>query len=94
MSGKDVTVKARILSKPEPSYSEAARRAGVTGTVVIKCIFGSEGEVRNLVVTRQLGYGLTSRAVRAARGIRFTPATKDNRQVSMYMQLEYNFNLY
>ena len=94
LSGKDVTVKARILSKPEPSYSEAARKAGVTGTVVIKCIFASDGEVRNLVVTRALGYGLTSNAVRAARGIRFTPATKDNRQVSMYMQLEYNFNLY
>ena len=94
MSGKDVTIKARVLSKPEPTYSEAARRAGVTGTVVIKCVFGSDGEVRNLFVMRALGYGLTSRAVEAARKIKFTPASKDGRPVSMYMQLEYNFNLY
>jgi TonB family protein len=94
MSGKDVTIKVRILSKPEPTYSAAARKAGVTGTVVIKCIFGSDDEVRNLFVMRALGYGLTSRAVEAVRKIKFTPASKDGRPVSMYMQLEYNFNLY
>jgi TonB family protein len=94
LAGRDVSVKVRILSKPEPSYSEAARKAGVTGTVVIKCIFWSNGEVRNLFVVRALGFGLTSRAVEAARKIRFTPASKDGRPVSMYMQLEYNFNLY
>jgi hypothetical protein len=26
--------------------------------------------------------------------IKFVPATKDGHQVSMWMQLEYNFNLY
>jgi outer membrane biosynthesis protein TonB len=41
-----------------------------------------------------LPYGLTTRAVRAARQIRFTPAEKDGKPVSMYIQLEYNFNLY
>jgi TonB family protein len=94
LSGKEMTVKARILSKPEPSYTGAARMAGVTGTVVLKCVFASDGEIRNLVVIRALGYGLTSRAVRAARGIKFVPARKDERPASMYMQLEYNFNLY
>jgi TonB family protein len=94
LSGKEVTVKARILSKPEPSYTEAARKAGVTGTVVLKCVFASDGEIRNLVVIRALGYGLTSRAVQAARRIKFVPARKDERPASMWMQLEYNFNLY
>ena len=93
-SGRDVTQKVRVLSKPEPQYAEAARRAGVTGTVVLRTVFSSTGEIRNIVVTRALGYGLTTQAVNAARKIRFTPATKDGRPVSMYMQLEYNFNLY
>lgn len=93
-NGKEVTVKVRILSKPEPTYTDAARKAGVTGTVVIRCVFGGDGEVKNLVVTRALGYGLTSKAAQAARKIRFVPATKEGRQVSMFMQLEYNFNLY
>jgi TonB family protein len=94
LSGKEMTVKARILSKPEPSYTEAARIAGVTGTVVIKCVFASDGEIRYLVITRALPYGLTSRAVQAARRIKFVPAMKDGRPASMFMQLEYNFNLY
>lgn len=91
---REVTVKARILDKPEPTYTEAARKAGVTGTVVIKGVFSSSGEVKNLVVVRALGYGLTSKAVQAARRIRFTPAGKEGRPVSMYVQMEYNFNLY
>jgi TonB family protein len=93
-SGKEVTVKARVLEKKEPTYTDAARKAGVAGTVVLKGIFSSSGEVKNLVVTRALGYGLTTRAVQAARGIKFTPASKDGHPVSMYLQLEYNFNLY
>lgn len=94
LPGREVTEKARVLSKPEPTYTEAARKAGVTGTVVMRCVFGRDGEVRNLVVMKALGYGLTSRAAQAARKIRFTPATKDGKQVSMWIELQYNFNLY
>jgi TonB family protein len=94
LSGREVTTKARVLDKPEPSYTEAARKAGVTGTVVLKCVFSSSGEVKDLAVVRALGYGLTARAVQAAHQIRFTPAFKDGRPVSMWMQLEYNFYLY
>jgi TonB family protein len=94
LSGKVVTQKARVLSKPEPQYTEAARRAGVEGTVVLRAVFSSDGEVKHIVVTRALGSGLTTAAVRAAHQIRFQPAIKDERPVSMYIQLEYNFNLY
>jgi TonB family protein len=94
LPGREVTTKARVLDKQEPSYTEAARKAGVTGTVVMRCVFGSDGEVRNLVVMKALGYGLTSRAAQVARKIRFTPATKDGKQVSMWIELQYNFNLY
>jgi TonB family protein len=93
-SGKDVTSKARILEKPEPQYTEAARKNQITGTVVIKAIFSSSGQVTNIVAVSKLPDGLTEKAIAAARQIRFVPATKDGRPVSMYMQLEYNFNLY
>ena len=93
-NGKDVTQKARVLSKPEPVYTEAARKAGVTGPVVLRVVFASGGEVTNIHVTRPLGYGLTTQAVKAARLIKFDPAMKDGKPVSMWMQLEYNFYLY
>jgi TonB family protein len=93
-SGKDVSSKARVLSKPEPQYTEEARKNAVTGTVVLRAVFTSGGQVTNIRAVSGLPYGLTERAIAAARQIRFTPATKDGRPVSMYMQLEYNFNLY
>src|SRR5215213_3506116 len=93
-TGKDVTTKARLISKPEPQYTEEARKNQITGTVVLKVVFASNGSVQNIRTVSGLPNGLTERAIAAARNIKFVPATKDGHQVSMWMQLEYNFNLY
>src|ERR1051325_255385 len=90
----EVTSKARILSKPEPQYTEEARRNQISGTVVLKAVFSSSGQVTNIRAVSSLPYGLTEKAIAAARQIRFTPAQKDGRAVSQYIQIEYNFNLY
>jgi TonB family protein len=93
-SGKEVTTKVRVLSKPEPTYTPEARKHMVNGTVVLRCIFGANGRVFGFRAVASLPDGLTESAIRAARQIKFIPATKDGRPVSMYMQLEYNFNIY
>jgi TonB family protein len=90
----EVTERARVLTKPEPAYTESARGNEVTGTVVLRAVFAADGKVKHLSVIRGLPDGLTERAVAAARAIKFVPAKKDGRPVSMWMQLEYNFNLY
>jgi TonB family protein len=93
-SGREVTQKARVLEKPEPTYSESARKFGVQGTIILRCVFSKDGEVTNIHVIRKLPHGLTEQAVNAARGIRFAPAMKDGQPVSMWMELQYNFNLF
>jgi TonB family protein len=93
-SGRDVTSKARVLSKPEPTYTEAARKNQITGTVVLRAVFSSGGSVTNIHAVSGLPDGLTERAIAAAKSIKFVPATKDGRPVSMWMELQYNFNLY
>jgi len=80
--------------KPEPAYTEVARENQITGTVILKCVFASNGSITNIRVVSGLPYGLTERAIDAARKIKFIPAMKDGKYVSMWMQLEYNFNLY
>src|SRR5205814_1897209 len=90
--GSEVTTKARVLAKPEPSYTDSARENQVTGTVVLRAIFAEDGKVRAIVPISRLPYGLTASAIRAARQIRFIPATKDGKPVSMWMELQYNFN--
>jgi len=92
--GREVDRKARLAMKPEPAYTESARQHAVVGTVVLKVIFSWDGHVTNIRTVSGLPYGLTERAVDAARKIKFIPAIKDGKYVSMWMQLEYNFNLY
>ena len=93
-SGGEVTTKARVTMKPEPMYTEAARKAQVVGTVVLRAVLGADGTVNHILVLASLPHGLTEAAVRAARMIKFVPATVNGRQVSMFVQLEYSFNLY
>jgi TonB family protein len=93
-SPKEVTQKARVLFKPEPQYTEEARRNQITGTVIVKAVLSGSGEVTNIRAITALPFGLTEKAIAAARQIRFAPAMKDGRAVSQWIQIEYNFNLY
>lgn len=94
LSITQVEQRARLLFKPEPQYTEEARRNQITGTVVLRVVFSSAGQVVQIRAVRTLPFGLTERAVVAARQIKFVPAMKGGRPVSVHMQLEYNFNLY
>lgn len=94
VSSKEVDRKARLVMKPEPSYTEKARREQVTGTVVMKAVFSASGSVVNIEVLSHLPHGLTENAIEACRKIKFNPAVKNGRRVATKVQLEYNFNLF
>ena len=94
LTALQVEQRARLLFKPEPQYTEEARRNQITGTVMLRVVFSSSGEVVQIRAVRTLPFGLTERAIEAARQIKFVPAMKGGYPVSVHMQLEYNFNLY
>ena len=94
LQGREVEQRARLLLKPEPQYTEEARRNSITGTVMLRVVFSSFGRVEQIRALQTLPFGLTEKAIAAARQIKFVPATKGGRPVSVWMQLEYNFNLY
>jgi TonB family protein len=91
---QEVNVRAVITSKPEPGFTEEARRENVTGLVRLRAVLSASGEVTNISVVKGLPGGLTEKAISAARQIKFRPAQKDGRSVSQYVTLEYNFNIY
>jgi TonB family protein len=93
-SGREVTTKARVLKKPEPIFPDGARASGTQGKVVLRAIFSADGTVKHILVIKALPHGLTEASIRAARGIKFVPATIEGRNVSTFIQLEYNFNLF
>ncbi|HEX8161442.1 MAG TPA: TonB family protein [Pyrinomonadaceae bacterium] len=93
-SSKEVTTKALISDRPEPIYTERAKENQVTGTVRVRMVLAADGNVKHVVAVSRLPDGLTEAAVRAARRLKFVPATKDGRPVSQYVTIDYNFNIY
>jgi TonB family protein len=91
--GREVDVKARLTMKPEPPYTKNARHNKVEGTVILRAVFSNTGRVEDILVVSGLPDGLTEQAIKAARQIRFIPAVKDGKAVSMWMQLEYHFSV-
>lgn len=88
-----VTTKALLVSRPEPVYTELARKNHTTGKVIMTCVFSSSGAITDLLFVAGLHDGLAERARDAAKQIRFIPAIKDGQFVSTSMRLEYDFNL-
>ena len=90
-TGREVDKKVKLKNSPPPEHPDVAQ-GQVRGTVILKVVFTSDGRVTNIRVVQGLPGGLTEKAIEAAKKIKFIPATKDGRFVSMWMQLEYHFN--
>lgn len=83
-----------INYKPQPLYTEKARRDGITGVVSLRALFGKDGTVSNIEVIKSLPDGLTEEAIKAARSIKFTPAMVGGEPTGMTQYVEYNFGYY
>lgn len=70
-----------ILSKPNPVYSEEARRLGIEGEVLVDVVFLATGQIKVEGVPKGLGHGLDEAAVHAAQQIRFKPALQEGHAV-------------
>ena len=86
--------KAIIVFKPEPTYTEEARRKRVSGPVRLRLVLGKAGDVRDVSVIKSLPEGLTERALDATRYMLFFPALKDGRPASQYVVVEYGFHIF
>ena len=87
------TIAVNVLSKPRPGYTEEARKNQVQGTVRLKVTFGANGQITNVTPIAGLGYGLTEKAIEAARQIRFEPAKKGGVPYTVAKEVTYTFNL-
>ncbi len=90
----EVTQKYQILSKPEAQFTEEARKNNTQGTVRLRALLASNGRISDIRPLNQLPYGLTEKAIEAARKMEFKPSVKNGHPVSVYVVLEYGFNLY
>lgn len=89
------TVKAPQLKQTfEPIYPKPSRDAKISGTVVLNCVVGEDGVVRDITIVRPLGAGLDEKAIEALQKWRFWPATKNGHPVAAYASIEIEFDLF
>ncbi len=81
------------IFKPEPEYSEEARKAKFQGAVILSIVILPDGSTTNIRVTRPLGLGLDEKAIEAVRKWKFRPSMKDGKAVAVSANVEVNFRL-
>ncbi len=83
----------RLLKEVRADYTDAGRRSGITGDVVLEIVVRHDGSVGDVRVLRRLGAGLDERAVEAVRQWRFAPATRQGTPVDVVVQVAVEFRL-
>jgi TonB family protein len=86
-------VAPRLLDRVEASYPEEARKQGLTGTVSIRLVVGTDGRVTSATVVKGAGHGFDESALEAARKLRFAPGTRDGTPVAVQIDYEVHFEL-
>ncbi|REJ78694.1 MAG: TonB family protein [Acidobacteria bacterium] len=88
------TTSLKINSKPRPGYTDEARQKNVTGQVILKVTFMANGSIGSVSTVKGLPYGLTEKAIAAARRISFTPPMRNGQPYTVNKTIQYNFTIY
>lgn len=91
-AGGGVTQPA-VIFKVDPEYSEEARKAKYSGTVMLAVIVDAEGHARDIHVVKSLGMGLDEKAIEAVEKWKFKPGMKSGQAVNVRATIEVNFRL-
>jgi protein TonB len=83
-----------VLFAPEPEFSEEARKAKVSGDVLVYLQVDTLGRPTHVRVIRGIGMGLDERALAAVRQYRFKPAMENGQPVAVEMNVSVNFTIY
>jgi protein TonB len=81
------------LHMVEPEYSEAGRKARLSGSVMVAAEIDTAGHPRNVRIIRGMGLGLDEKALEAVAQWLFKPGMKDGKAVPVRATFEINFRL-
>lgn len=82
-----------VIFQVEPQYSEEARKAKISGVVVLDLVVDPSGLARNVRVMHGAGMGLDEKAIEAVRQWRFKPGTRGGQPVPVHARVDVNFRL-
>ncbi len=84
----------QVLFQPEAQFSEEARKAKVSGNVLVYLQVDPTGKPTHIRVIRGIGMGLDEKAIEAVSQYKFKPAMENGKPVTVEMNIEVNFNIY
>lgn len=89
------TVPPRLKHEVKAEYTQAAKDAGIQGTVVLDAEVLADGTIGDVKVKQSLDakYGLDDQAVKAIKQWTFEPGTKDGKPVPVRVDIEITFTL-
>ncbi len=82
-----------VVTRVDPVYSEAYRRARISGIVILEALIDAQGEVKDVRVLKSLGPDLDTAAADALRQWKFQPGTLNGEPVPVIFNLTMNFKL-
>lgn len=83
----------QVSARVAPVYPEAARRAGIQGTVTVQALVGTDGVVRDARVVDGIP-ALDAAALQAVRQWRFEPARAGGKPVAVWVSVPVRFSLH
>ena len=82
------------LNRPLPPYTDEARLARISGTILLQCVVRIDGSANGCEINRGLGYGLDESAINTITGTwRFTPGTFQGKPRDVQAEISIVFRL-
>jgi TonB family protein len=75
----------------KPEYTEQADLAGVVATVELEAVFRDDGTVGEIEVVKWAGFGLDESAIATVKKLRFKPAERGEKTLTIKGLVRYNF---
>jgi len=82
-----------VITRADPEYSEEARKAKYSGSVILSIVVNTDGRAADIKVVKSLGMGLDEKAIEAVRKWLFRPGMNKGVPVRVKAQVEVNFRL-
>lgn len=89
----DGAMPPRVIERSAPDYTPQAEMARLTGSVTVRLIVDEDGSLRDVHVSKPLGFGLDDKAVQAVRTWQFAPGIMDGKPAAVLTTVEVNFQL-
>jgi TonB family C-terminal domain len=82
-----------VIQRIEPVYPEEARKARISGIVILEVIIDRTGAVKDVTVLKPLPFGLSEAAIDAVKQWTFVPGTLNGKPVNVTFNVTMNFKL-